>query len=314
MECSFSLRQPGEEKPVNILTNQDCDADKIGSQKLFSNFYPEYWTTAFGTWFINLDTELKKSAFTKDVFGEYKLRLHQVDYTYCACDDDGDCDWKDTQINNVCEVNFPITKPYMIQKSAFGITPKATNTAKLKNYLDIEGNALINKTDLADVMVLDEDSYDAGEDAQFLIMTEAAKIGKLAVTLDPSKIPATLRNIKNIKKVPNKAIYLIEAATAGTKLALSPSAISTTTPFTIITKNIDLTIIGSLNVNGMFVTQKGSITFQEDSSNRCNQSQIVKGIFVAGNGFASKDSNGNSQISNTSLTTPWCMNGNLHIK
>lgn len=314
MKCSFSLWQPGEDKPVTILSDQDCDADKIGSQALFKHFYPEYWGKAYGTWFINLGIELNKSAFKKDVLWEYKLRLHEVDYTYCACGEDGFCKWKDTQINNVCEVNFPITKPYMIQKSAFGFTPKATNTAKLKNFLDIEGNELINKTDLADVMVLDEDNYDGGEDAQFLIMTEAAKIGKLAVKLDASKLPNALKTIQNIKKVPNKPIYLIEAATAGTKLSLTPASISSTTPFTIITKNIDLTIVWSLNVNGMFVTQKGSITFQEDSSNRCNQPQVVKGIFVAGNGFSSKDSNGSTKIINNILTTPWCMNGNLHVQ
>lgn len=310
MKCSFSLRQPGQDKPVTILSNVDCDRTELANQALFANFFPDFWKPAFGNWSLDLSKVLEEDAFKKNVFGEYKIRLHEVDYEYCACDGN-DCEWKDTQINNVCETDFPITRPYLIQKSAFGTFPKATD-AKLTNFYDNLGNPLINKTDLADVMILDADAYNGGSDAKFLIISESNRIAKLAVTLAKSKIPSALQGL-NVKKVPNKAIYLIES-TSHKAISLKPDAISTTTPFTIITKNIDLTIVGSLSVNGMFITQNGKIIFQEDS-NWCSAGpQIVKGIFVAGNGFESRSVSGKSKIENTNVNLSWCKYGNLQVK
>jgi len=310
MKCSFSLRQPGADAPITFAKGVNCSDKELPNHQLFSNFYPDFWKVAFGNWSVDLGTLLSNSAFKKNIFGEYKIRLHEVDYQYCACDGDN-CEWKDTQINNICETDFAITRPYFVQKSAFGTSPKATD-AKLTNFFDIIGNPLINKTDLADVMVLDANTYNGGSDAKFMIVSESERIAKLAVTLANNKIPAALQGL-NVKKVPNKAIYYIYSATHK-KLALTPNAISTTTPFTIITKNIDLTIIGSLTVNGMFISQDGTITFQQDAD-WCNVGpQVVKGIFVAGNGFASRSANGADTIENTNLNLSWCKYGNLQVK
>lgn len=261
MKCSFSLRQPGADKPVMFADKANCSDKNLSNYALFSNFYPEFWTYAFGNRFVDLKEILSSSKFKDNIYGEYKIRLQEVNYEYCVCDGN-DCDWQDSQINNVCETDFPITRPYLIQKSAFGTFPKATD-AKLTNFYDNLGNPLINKTDLADVMILDADTYKGGEDGKFMILSEAGRIAKLAVKLDNSKIPSALQGL-NVKKVPNKAIYYIESSSKKS-LTLKPDAISNTTPFTIITKNIDLTIVGSLSVNGMFIAQNGKITFQQDA-------------------------------------------------
>ncbi len=128
-------------------------------------------------------------------------------------------------------------------------------------------------------MTLDADTYAGGNDAKFLIISEANKIAKLAVTMATSKLPPVLKqNGMTVKKVPNKLIYLLESKTRQT-FTLN-AAKRSTTPFTIITKNIDLIIEGSLQVNGMFVVQGGNITFNEDPATRCQKPQTVKGIFV----------------------------------
>jgi hypothetical protein len=59
----------------------------------------------------------------------------------------------------VCTVNFAVTQPYLAQKSSFGLTPKAT-TISLDGYKMINGTELIRSTDLADIMVLDSETYD----------------------------------------------------------------------------------------------------------------------------------------------------------
>jgi len=66
--------------------------------------------------FANLTDEMD------GVYGEYNLALYQVNYQYCNADGqrtDG------TPINRVCETDFAVTKPYLAQKSSFGLTPKA---------------------------------------------------------------------------------------------------------------------------------------------------------------------------------------------
>lgn len=137
MKCDFSLRQPGADKPITFLSDQKCDQSQIDKQALFSNFYPKYWGMAFGTFYADLNVLLKSNKFDDNKFGEYKIRLHEVRYEYCDCTDEDHCKKQDSKIKNVCETDFAITRPYLIQKSAFGTTPKITD-AKLTNFYDIK--------------------------------------------------------------------------------------------------------------------------------------------------------------------------------
>jgi hypothetical protein len=58
----------------------------------------------------------------------------------------------------------------------------------------------------------------------------------------------------------------------------------------------------------MMLLTKGKITF--DGSKNCNDTQVVKGIFYAGNGFNGKEVAKNNRLKNTDR----CIGGNLHIK
>jgi len=105
------------------------------------------------------------------------------------------------------------------------------------------------------------------------------KYSKLAIAVDKSKVPSLNQaGITSIKIVPQQKIYIIEG-TAGTTVTLNPDLVSDT-PFTIVTKNINLVVEGNLTTNGMFLVKGGTITFKEPEENRCKDTQIVQGIFV----------------------------------
>ena len=80
--------------------------------------------------------------------------LDRVTYQYCS--DEAKIDGP--EVDRVCTVDFTVTQPYLAQKSAFGLTPKAT-TIPLKGYKMIDGTNLIDSTDLADIMVINPSAY-----------------------------------------------------------------------------------------------------------------------------------------------------------
>ena len=317
MRCSFSLRQPGASAPVTFLNNISCSnyVNQLSNKALFKGF-SDYWSVAFGSYYVNLADLLRpNNGFNPNTLGEYKLRLDKVTYQYCDYPDgnnNGNHGWKTSEIDNVCETNFTVTKPYVIQKSAFGTTPKITNLGttsnitNIRSFLDIIGRPMIDQTDLASIMTMDPSQYDGGVDAQFLISSEAARISKLAVTVKTLPDLLKWRNLI-VKKVPNQSIYYISSPTANKALSLKLGA-NFNKPFTIITNNINLTIQGNVDVNGMFITKNGTIDFEEDPSTYCQAPQVVKGIFVAGNGFTT------SKIRNDNLNKSWCTYGNLQVK
>jgi hypothetical protein len=82
-----------------------------------------------------------------------------------------------------------------------------------------------------------------------------------------------------------------------------------TTPFTFITKWLNLNIKWDLTTNGMFLVQGGKIWFEEPEGDlRCKNTQQVKGIFVTDKWFSS------DQLANTLTTRPRCNFGWLYVK
>jgi len=77
---------------------------------------------------------------------------------YNYCDGNGN-EIEGTPIDRVCEVDFTVTKPYLAQKSSFGLTPKST-TINLDGYKDIFGNDIVKDTDLNKITVLNANAYD----------------------------------------------------------------------------------------------------------------------------------------------------------
>jgi uncharacterized repeat protein (TIGR01451 family) len=134
MKCTFELQKPGGQKKT--LLTRDCISNPDENRYPIFNYFKQYmsafawkyafWPELFNTWVGN-------------DLGEYKLRLNEITYDYCD-------DWerKTSKTDNVCETNFTITKPYLVQKSAFGMTPK-TSTINLDDFYDINKKSYSNK-------------------------------------------------------------------------------------------------------------------------------------------------------------------------
>ena len=116
-------------------------------------------------------------------------------------------------MDRVCEVNFAVTKPYLAQKSTFGLTPKATSI-NLDGFKNILGENLVRDTDLEDIMVLDESAYAGGNKVQAMINTFITKYNKLAITVDNADLPESLKNLGiTVKVVPKQKIYILQSTT-----------------------------------------------------------------------------------------------------
>lgn len=310
--CTFKIyngESNNEEDPIYTSVSMPCDQDNRNGKALFKYFLDKQnqmrsLDNAFGKYYID------QSDFDNGILGEHKLVLDKVEYTYC----DGENKEHKTAVGSICSVNFTVTQPYIAQKSSFGITPKATNI-KLEWYQTLDGEDLISTTDLEDIMVLDESEYDGGSDVDALMTTFINKYDKLAITVPQSSLKWTAFEGEDItvKVVPQQKIYILESNGWSSSIQLK-NLKKFTSPFTIITKNIDLVIKGNVDYNGMFLVNGGTITFDKSDdmvgNDRCPAPQIVKGIFVTDEGFKWRV----PALQNDTLTLNRCTYGNLQVK
>ena len=260
----------------------------------------------FGTSSARLIGKGTQSLSSRDIqtFGEYKLSLEKIDYQICVSSTDGKnnstykLSTKKDGYERVCEVDFAVTDPYLVQKSPYG---EVSSSTPLRNYQTKRGEPLF-KTDKN----VNASNYKVPASLGKTYDRFVAKYSKLA------------KKVKgNLRKVPGKSIYFVEG---DQQIDLQAMGIATDKPFTLIAKNgADILIKGSLYSNAMIMT-KGKIIF--DAEGACNgdlknyghAGQMVKGIFYAGNGF---ESSGHENLKNTAdklSKSERCNYGNLHIK
>ncbi len=311
--CTFKVyngESDNEEDPINPPVSMPCSWDNRNGKALFDYFLDKQddmrsLENAFGKYYLD------SNDFDSDILGEHKLVLDKVEYTYC----DGENKEHKTAVGSICSVNFAVTQPYLAQRSTFGITPKATNI-KLEWYQTINGEDLISTTDLEDIMVLDESEYDGGSDVDALMTSFINKYERLAITVPQSSLKWTAfegYDDITVKVVPQQKIYILEADDAWTAITLKDLK-KFTTPFTIVTKNIDLIIKGNVEYNGMFLVKNGTIMFDKSDASaggdRCPAPQVIKGIFVTDEGFVGRT----PALKNDDLTLNRCTYGNLQVK
>lgn len=292
MQCEFEIQKPGKagDKEVKTILDRECISNPWSQYKIF-NYFSQYITA--NTWRYAVDLGNFNTWIDNDL-GEYKLRLKRIEYDYCSDDNEKESSVTD----NVCETNFTITKPYLVQKSAFGITPKVANI-DLEDFYDIDGKNIITRTDLSDIMLLDANDY-AGDNDVINLMIDGFVSSAERLAVDTKRPPGLEWQWVTAKKVPNKDIYIL---LGGTSVTLKKNA-NVTKPFTLIVKDADLIIEGNIDVNGMFLVQNGTIKF---INSECNNQQVVKGIFVA------KAFDGTKK-KNNSLTQEWCNAWGLNVK
>ncbi|MDR0369987.1 MAG: hypothetical protein LBH96_05870 [Candidatus Peribacteria bacterium] len=178
----------------------------------------------------------------------------------------------------VCEVNFSVTEPYILQKTPSGTISKTTEDLSTYHmYADgtktFDGyikDSLVNSSDYSDVKGRAKQAFDNFYN----------KYQKLAV-----KVEGTMFGSTTVKKVPGKNIYFVEGdltidgyyylydKSKTRKEEKRGNNAVYDKPFTIVQVGGNTTIKGNLNHNMMLLTN-GTITF--DGSLNCNDAQVVR--------------------------------------
>lgn len=288
--CTFEIYDYNEQKVDTIkkYCNESSDAAIFG-------YFSKYTAGAYKY------AELINNVITRGIYGEYKIRLAQVDYEYC----DGNSFVPGTPIKRVCETNFTVTKPYLIQKSSFGITPKASNIADLNQFYGFDKNTLISSTKMNQIMVIEPDmEYKWGNAIVTMMDSFISKYSKVAVKY--KTIKSQEGNNIIVSKVPGKDIVVFKGA--GTlEYKDGPTKVK---PFTVIVDGPNLQINGSIiNTNAMFLVNKWDITFLP-SDDACQKTQVMKGIFVTKNDFIA----GGRNLLNDNMDKERCQFGWLKIQ
>ena len=243
-------------------------------------------------------------------FGEYKIALEKVEYKTCNISNNKD--WKQL-VNSkvhvvderVCEVDFAVTDPYLIQKSPYGIWNKTSTP--LDNYKLKNGESFMGP--IFPTSSISTTAYAVPADTKKLFTTFKNKYSKIAKSVNVEKW---------LSKVPWKSIYLVSEK----QINLDGLISNVSKPFTLIATHPDanISINGDVSVNAMIMTQ-WTITF--DASKSCNDGggrkwghagQIVRWIYYAGSWFNSSWDGALKNIEKNLDTWKWCNYGNLHIK
>ena len=265
--CTFEIyKYDYDEAPLDTITRK-C---KSPSDDAIFNYFSQYNSDAYGKF-----TKLINDDITHGIYGEYKIRLTEVNYEYC--DGNDFVSW--APLKRVCETNFTVTKPYIVQKSSFGLTPKATNTADLDQFYTLNQTKITTSTDMNKIMILDADEYKWGNTIVTMMDNFITKYSKIAVKYK------TIKSEENtditVSKVPGKDIIVFK----GNGTLSYTDGDKKTDPFTIIVDGPSIKINWSIeNTNAMFLVNKWNITFLP-SADVCTKTQVVKWIFVTKNNF-----------------------------
>lgn len=307
MQCTFSFYAPNELNPGSELDTftTPCFGDSWGNNvyfDYFKNTFADSLSQAMGRYYRQLPANINR-------FGEHKVVLEKVEYKYC--DANQNFIPNPQRVDRVCEVNFAVTRPYLVQKSAFSNTPQTT-TINLSNFYAMNWSPISSLTDLASIMVLNESQYTINPNTNVLMHNFVSKYKQLAVVVNEPSINALFSNAGQIKvsKVPGKQIYIFESQGA-TRITLKEMT-SFTKPFTMIVDGMDLVVEGSMtNTNGMFLVKGGKVSFKEPTNNVCQTRQVVNGVFITDQWFGVPDPN---LIINNTFGKPRCNEGWLTIK
>ena len=320
MDCTFSIYNWSNKLQWTTNSKQTFTLPCFNNQgdfttlEIYKYFRENHKTENFnwGTEILTVNTLLNWiNSSTR--YWEYKLVLEKVDYEYC---DKTVWQWKKwKRYWAVCEVDFAVTKPYMMQVSTFGANPVWSNSlSSLDDYYDMNWQRILNSTDLKETIDTQNSSYAVSSDAKAQMDTFKSKYEKLAVKVNTSSVKNLFgwntNWIESVSKVPNQSIYFVKW-NWGT-LTLSQDEIRKTAAYTLFIENANIEIEWEFLQYAMIITD-GTISFKDawDSTYRCAQWwQVVQWIFVALNGF--KEST--PSLVNTNKNTARCARWWLHVK
>ncbi len=309
MQCTFSFYAPNELNRGSHIAQftTPCFGDSWDND-IYFDFFKNTFTdsnNALGRYRWQLPDSLNK-------FGEYKVRLDSVEYEYC--DQNLNFIPNPQIVDRVCEVNFAVTRPYLVQKSAFSNIPQTT-TIDIGDFYSMRGTPLSELTDLSEIMVLNPSAYSIAPNTNLLMHDFISKYKQLAVNINDPDINALFANANQISvsKVPGQQIYIFESQWAD-RITLREMQWFTA-PFTMIVDGMDLVVQWSItNTNGMFLVKWGKVSFQEPNNNRCATRQVVNGVFITDGWFGVEDPNlfinnsfGQERCNEWGLTVRWVL-------
>ena len=325
LKCSIDLIGPGgAHTPIPIPLNgsstagsTDCSVDgwtvpgsidPSNVYPLFKYFQDQYFrniTTFPGRFYVSaLDLSNQiTAAGGRDLYGEYKLQLNMLSYKFC--------DKQGNQVQGiprqrVCQVDFAVTKPYLMQQGA----SSAQSNESFSNFYAItptNNTSLLSLTDMGTLGRIATTDFNGGSQLPGLLSTLTSKYTKLAVA-----IKANVPGAKSVLKVPGQNIYIINGDGA---INISQFA-QISTPFTFIINAPRVIIDNNISANAMIISQ-GTIRFDVNS---CQVRQTVNGIYIAKGGFERTAGtmvyNGQSQypqIINNNFNNIRCNDGGLTV-
>lgn len=184
--------------------------------------------------------------------------------------------------NNIFRMT--VSQPYVVQKN--GLSASSLDSEIIERIVDSNGQSVISS------VIESNRSLSGSSTIWYLVGSFINKY--LALAKEPNDISWMVWG----RKVPNKEIYVYQ----GDQNIFVSNGLGNKT---IIVKNGDLTIRGSLKGNVMFIVPDGSITF-EQLDGQYNNTQEVEGIYIA------KSFNSNA-LWNNDLDKGWRFDGRLVV-
>lgn len=173
MICEFALIHNHDgERVVDTITfpcDQDLNYDIFDSFDKTTSEFTDV-DDAYGRFLLRMNEKI-------DSFGEYKIRLEKIHYNYCGVDNGSPASIKGIPFCRVCETNFAVTRPYLMQ---IGATSSASSD-DLEDFYDITGEQILSSSELNDIQDARYSDYDGGGNIASLLSTFINKYDALAV-------------------------------------------------------------------------------------------------------------------------------------
>jgi uncharacterized repeat protein (TIGR01451 family) len=320
LECTFRIYNKNEESDTRDWWASSFDRTlpcntqqwKNSNGELYKAFQndPLFVERPYGSFLVGVDVDVNGNKLDlKNWYGEYKVSLDKVSYSYC--DGNGKSTKSPNVYARVCQINIAVTRPYLMQKS--NTIYKSNDTLKDFFVLGYPDKTIISATQFDS---LSERTQLSSLEYKWSIKTLTENLVKkyesIAVKVDTGK----LWSLANAKKVPGKAIYIVEWDST-----FEPGY-GPTTPTTLIVKNGDLVIKGNVSSNTLILVPNGSVRFDllndtEDENiqyssedHRCGP-QVIRGIVVAKEFVASDEDLWNTRANINDHSR--CRKGNLQV-
>ncbi len=199
------------------------------------------------------------------IFGEYAVRLDRISYDVCRWDGTSFAYTPDSYDERVCQYNFSVTHPYLLQKS---VTNSSTidDIKILDRFYDFAGRRLladinftpIQRSNSSDILAKIDTIMKQYSDTATILVRDAG------------------HPLFGYRKAANRELYIMDATTWTIDTTLSFNRGKTTIVYA--PNATDIMIKGSLDARLILLAPRATIQFINTD---CHVSDTIGGIYVA---------------------------------